>query len=468
MYEGLWQSQGYGWILALDSSGYRLQHATAASVIESERGSLDEFGRAFDRVETEGPGVLALHQAGDLTRYRFSRIERLPDVPRYEASKPIADPSINFASLASVFDEHYAFFDLHGVDWTAVCDRAREPARKAATAAELFEVFRQMLEPLDDGHVTLSGAGLVHQRRRNTDLRAAMQATFGTPDGRVSARATKDAISSQLERILLGARRERRGALRQTGNGTLSWCEIEPDIGYLSVLRLFGFADSDEARRADDLPHTRVDVADFLQRDLRAFEVALDDALRDLAGCRGLVLDLRFNGGGFDRLGLALAGRFADRPRDAFAKRARAGSGTTAPQLVAVEPCGNRFEGPIVALTSPLCVSAGEVLALALRALPGVTLMGQRTAGMLSDNLLKPLPNGWEVSLSNEIYAAHDGLEFEGVGVAPDVAVVSMDAAAFVPSLQASLESAVEHLRTATVSSRPTTVSSQHDTRPLR
>jgi C-terminal processing protease CtpA/Prc len=100
--------------------------------------------------------------------------------------------------------------------------------------------------------------------------------------------------------------------------------------------------------------------------------------------------------------------------------------------------------------------------------MPGVTLMGQRTAGMLSDNLLKPLPNGWEVSLSNEIYAAHDGVVFEGLGVAPDVAAISMDAAAFVPSLQASLESAVDHLRGATGSPRPTISSSQSGTRPLR
>jgi carboxyl-terminal processing protease len=120
----------------------------------------------------------------------------------------------------------------------------------------------------------------------------------------------------------------------------------------------------------------------------------------------------------------------------------------------------------VIALTSPLCVSAGEVLTLALRALPNVTLMGQRTAGMLSDNLVKPLPNGWEASLSNEIYSAHDGLAFEGVGVAPDVPAVSIDAAQFVPSLQASLRSAVELLhKTAQGSSQPATLRSQRDAR---
>jgi len=94
-------------------------------------------------------------------------------------------------------------------------------------------------------------------------------------------------------------------------------------------------------------------------------------------------------------------------------------------------------------LTSPLCVSAGEVLALAMRALPHATIMGQNTAGMLSDNLHKPLPNGWELSLSNETYTSSDRRVFEGRGITPDVPVVSMDAAQFVPALQASLTSAV-------------------------
>ena len=78
-----------------------------------------------------------------------------------------------------------------------------------------------------------------------------------------------------------------------------------------------------------------------------------------------------------------------------------------------------------------------------MRALPQVIVMGQGTAGMLSDNLLKPLPNGWELSLSNEIYTSCDGHVFEGCGVAPDVPETVVDAAQFVPALRASLVAAV-------------------------
>lgn len=39
--------------------------------------------------------------------------------------------------------------------------------------------------------------------------------------------------------------------------------------------------------------------------------------------------------------------------------------------------------------------------------------------GVFSDTLYRRLPNGWEFTLSNEIYRAPDGALFEGVGIPP-------------------------------------------------
>ena len=158
--------------------------------------------------------------------------------------------------------------------------------------------------------------------------------------------------------------------------------------------------------------------------------------------CRALVLDLRLNGGGFDRAGLAIAARFADRRRLAFSKQAR---GASLPQDIHVEAGAKPFLRPVVVLASPLCVSAGEICVLGLRVLPKVEVMGQPTAGMLSDNLNKPLPNGWELSLSNEIYTAADGQRFEGRGVAPGVPLAALAAKDFAGSAQAALAAAVKH-----------------------
>ena len=441
MLNGLWRSEGYGWILELNDGGYTLHHAGRVNCLAAERGSLEDFQASYDRVEVRGDR-LTLNQAGDLTRYAFQRIAALPDVPRL-APGASADPRTTFDTLWDVFDEHYAFFELHGVDWAA--RRAlRERATPALPADALFNLCAELLQPLDDGHVTLAGAGRFHQRARGGPLREAMRATLGTPNGRVTPRTTVDALGRFLPDGLLGGFARTRTELRSAGNGALHWCELAPGVGYLGVLRLFGFADTPAHRAADDLPHARRAVAAFLREDMTALEHALDRAFLDLARCRALVIDLRFNGGGFDRAGLAIAGRLAQRRTLAFTKRAR---GAAEAQDLHVQPVARPFAGPVVVLTSPLCVSAGEICVLGLRALPQVLVMGLPTAGMLSDNLNKPLPNGWEASLSNEVYTAADGAAYEGRGVPPAVALPALAADDFTGSLQRALATAVAHCR---------------------
>mgnify|MGYP001952348880 CR=1 FL=1 len=55
-------------------------------------------------------------------------------------------------------DEHYAFFDLYGVDWDA--RRALSPTgAPTLTDADLFALLGQALEGLDDGHIQIGAAG---------------------------------------------------------------------------------------------------------------------------------------------------------------------------------------------------------------------------------------------------------------------------------------------------------------------
>ena len=60
---------------------------------------------------------------------------------------------------------------------------------------------------------------------------------------------------------------------------------------------------------------------------------------------------------------------------------------------------------------------------MAMRALPNVTHVGQKTRGALSDELSKSLPNGWSLNLSNEIYLDSKGRRWEGKGIPPQIAL---------------------------------------------
>lgn len=84
---------------------------------------------------------------------------------------------------------------------------------------------------------------------------------------------------------------------------------------------------------------------------------------------------------------------------------------------------GTTFTGPLTLITSDMAVSAGEILTLALRALPQTIHVGEATRGAFSDVLEKELPNGWRIELSNEVYSDHRGIVWEGRGVRPDHSV---------------------------------------------
>jgi carboxyl-terminal processing protease len=70
---------------------------------------------------------------------------------------------------------------------------------------------------------------------------------------------------------------------------------------------------------------------------------------------------------------------------------------------------------------SDVTVSAGEIFALSMRTLPNVVLVGAATRGAFSDAIDKPLPNGWKLNLSAEIYRDPEGRWHETKGVPPQL-----------------------------------------------
>ena len=87
-----------------------------------------------------------------------------------------------------------------------------------------------------------------------------------------------------------------------------------------------------------------------------------------------------------------------------------------------VEPASSiGFTGPVYLVTSDITVSAGETFTLMMKALPNVIQVGGSTRGAFSDQLPKPLPNGWSLALPAELYRSASGQELEGRGLVPDV-----------------------------------------------
>ena len=152
---------------------------------------------------------------------------------------------------------------------------------------------------------------------------------------------------------------------------------------------------------------------------------ALDEALADLSGTSGLIIDVRANGGGWDAVSVALASRFTDEATLAWEKQSRNGldhDSFTDWKAQHLSPA-QAWSGPVVVLTSGATFSAAETFVLAMSALPDVTLLGEPTSGHLSDMADGSLSNGWDYTLSSDRYRSATRQLYEGVGIPVNVAV---------------------------------------------
>lgn len=407
---GVWRTHAYGNLLVIGPEGYQLYQETRVSCLLAYEGTLEELAKFYVdlRISPAGRSFSARRATG-VTRVRYRRLTRLPDSCSFGGDPWSHDPVFNFEVFWHTFHERYALFELRGVDWRASWDKFRPRIDHKTGAKRLFATFVEMLEPLRDGHVRLR-APVGHFEA--VDISSLEQRVL-TPEER--RRGTEAApVIAQLRERLRDTVREHylEGKSRRSGHGMMEWGRLDSRTGYLAIRGMAGLSGR--------LDHPR--------EDQQVAAAAMGKVLRDLGDLPTLVLDLRENGGGYDGVALRIAGFLTDRKRLAFIKSPSKGEGYSSRQRVYVEPRGQaRYRGRIVLLTSGLTASAAEILVLALLRRPRLTRLGEATLGILSDVMERHLPNGWTLSLSNELYRASDGALYEDRGIPPHIEIPFLD-----------------------------------------
>ena len=276
-------------------------------------------------------------------------------------------------------------------------------------------MLQGMIAPLEDAH-TFIGAGSLDRR-------------FGGARKSSSsvAREDRDRAYALVAKYLTAP-------LKPFCEGQVEIGKLRPDIGYIRIRSFSGYH-SDRS----------------FESGLEALEDALDAAFADAGSWKGLVLDVRINGGGADPYGLAIASRLTEREYVAYAKQAWNAPGEptrwTAEQPSVVKPSKRaRFAGPVVELIGIDSVSAAETFtqALLLRR-PAVVRIGENTQGVFSDVLVRSLPNGWRFGLPNERFVT-EGRSYDGPGIAPDVPVSSFTPEGLASGRDAGIEAALARL----------------------
>lgn len=309
-----------------------------------------------------------------------------------------AQPEKDFETFWRTFKDHYAFFALHHLDWDQVYATYRPTITARTTPAELQATLIQMVKPLEDGHITISrGEEILY---KGTTRRHSFKEEFKPVQNDYWQTAYQNLQAAGF------------GPVRGTGPAVgkyqvLYTAKSAQNLGYLRLTRCF-------AELSGVLGTTRQEEQDH-QRLLGLF----DAALQELSGCRGLILDLRGNGGGHS--GKEMASRFALSRRLTHFTAERQPGGYE--QFTPLQPYyltpnpGLTYQKPLLILTNDATASSAEELVLALYQQPNVTTIGDNTAGMFSDMYQARLTDKVSYTLSHQRYFTPDTTLLEGGGV---------------------------------------------------
>jgi carboxyl-terminal processing protease len=181
-------------------------------------------------------------------------------------------------------------------------------------------------------------------------------------------------------------------------------------------------------------------------------ENAITDLQRD--GVRGIVFDLRGNGGGRLDVGSRLLARFVpDGP--IYQSVSRQGQEET----VNVQNAHPILTVPLAVLVDEGTASMGEVFAAAVQEHHVGRLIGTTTAGAVAASVFVPLSDGSALQLSVERVYSGDGTLLDHVGVKPDDEV-ELDLDALRQGHDVQMDRAVQFLQQAAATRAPATVGS--------
>lgn len=310
-------------------------------------------------------------------------------------------------SLASQFilawnlaDTYYSSFVTRpDLDWDAVYSQYRPLADGLADQSDLGELLLEMLATAGDGQIMIFEGG---QLLRPHDPGYFVNFDPGVWQGYMDEWGFETGSS-----------------------GPYGWAFATPDssIGYIYLPGL----------------EPNLHWTDFL---------AMTISVRD---CRGIILDLRINGGAGDYMNAYhIAGRFVTSTEPAFYRQTRKGPGRydmNDPLVVTTAKQGSwQFSVPVAVLTGRGTDGAGEILTLLLSTQEHVTLFGDITLGAPDVAIPRVLsPDLRTLYLPGMVIYDLDMNPVAGVGVPPHVPV-QVDQSHFNAGIDPVLEEALAYL----------------------
>jgi len=307
-----------------------------------------------------------------------------------------------FDQLWEAFDRDYAMFVLRPeVDWAKLREQYRPKALASKSTHEFADVCAEMLKPLRDLHVWMSVAGV------NVPV-------FNRPR---SANSNPSAHRTIL------------GDLKQAGR--VQWVITTDKIGFIAI---YGW------NTGPEIP------------------AQVDEALEQMRDTRGLIIDVRLNGGGDEPTAGKVAGRFLQKEFVYSCSQYRNGpshTDLTEKYERKVSPRGPwRYNRPVVLLIGQKCMSSNESFIAMMSGDPEVTIIGDHTCGSSGNPRIVKLPLDMTVGVPRWIDYLPDGAPLDERGFQPKVQF-KPEPGAFESDRDDLLKAALERLRKLALPEKP-------------
>lgn len=418
--DGNYASIGYGRVLTIAQGEFLLSDVTTYSCIPLMTGELADF-EAYITYKND---TITLRQ--DINVYQFARIDKTPAIcdtesqVYKEAVENANDPLRNFEALWDTFKEHYAYFELRNIDPEVMYATYRPKITQETTPAQFYLIVSEMLDSFNDGHIGISAPDEVEEAAEMLYLE---KHPVSENEGATPQKELRNYVVSKM----VSDRYIPKGTAIKNGN--IRWGMLENKVGYLQLNQMMGIANYNISDTLSYRDHwmAYLAIAEESEHDnkdeITGINSSLDTILEDFKDTEALIIDVRFNGGGKDEVGMAVLRRLTSEAKVTFTKMGKHKDGFTPVNNVVQPAVKTPYAKPVFLLIGPESASATEIMALSAMSIPTITSIGSRTEGVFSDMLDKELPNGWEFSLSNEVYLDLEGNNYEGVGIPPAIEI---------------------------------------------
>jgi carboxyl-terminal processing protease len=403
------------------------------------------------------------------------------------ADSPTVSTSTSEGRLA-VFDDvwqtvndRYYDSNFHGVDWWAQREKFRNQAANAQSQTELYSVLRRLITSLKDAHTRVFAPEEKFDWQRPKFITVGL--SLREIEGRFIAVSVERGSEAERAGLSAGDVIERIDG-EPTSTRLAAKLHEQPDSSTPQAARLFalsslfnGPAGSSvrvEWKSADDKTRATLLTRRWFQRtpglrvnnqhgvavisiDAFTHQISVEFARmfsskeNPLTKARGIIIDLRNNGGG-DAQAMAemvsaflppatALGQFTDRHGNVSLKIDTGGA------LLYSARNAKPIRTSIIVLASERTSSAAEIFISALKQAHRATVIGSQTCGcVLAVRAHHALPDGGELAVSELDYKTATGTRLEGTGIQPDT-TVSLTRQSIYAGHDAALESAFNAIR---------------------